>query len=197
MPAPPGSDDFVGIGGPGEGLWVIVGFGEKAVDGRLEIDDRAAALVAQQPVNRGPHEALLPTPHTDFALACAAHDLDRAQAVGGQEDNPLPPDMPPPAVPVPDDRFRAGTIGGAYVNDDPLRIPRLALGASPGQLLSGSSARFYPLASAVAGPGGCRRRRCCGNRATCPEVPPASTLAARHLTRGEPRPDGRPIRAAC
>jgi len=36
-----GSDDFVGIGGPHEGLGVIVGFLREAVDGCLEIDDRA------------------------------------------------------------------------------------------------------------------------------------------------------------
>jgi len=36
-----GSDDFAGIGGPREGLGVIVGFLREAVDGCLEIDDRA------------------------------------------------------------------------------------------------------------------------------------------------------------
>jgi hypothetical protein len=48
VPAPDGSDDFVGIGGPAEGFWIIVGLGEEAVDGGLEFDDRAeyAALEA-------------------------------------------------------------------------------------------------------------------------------------------------------
>ena len=36
-----GGDDLVGIGGPGEGLCVVVDFGEEAIDGALEIDDRA------------------------------------------------------------------------------------------------------------------------------------------------------------
>jgi hypothetical protein len=36
-----GPDDFVGVGGPSEGLWIIVGFLKEAVDGGLEIDDRA------------------------------------------------------------------------------------------------------------------------------------------------------------
>jgi hypothetical protein len=41
VPASDGSDDFIGIGGPHEGLGVIVGFLQEAVDGGLEIDDRA------------------------------------------------------------------------------------------------------------------------------------------------------------
>jgi len=48
VPASDGGDDFVGVGGPSEGLWSVVGFGEEAVDSGLEIDDRAehAALEA-------------------------------------------------------------------------------------------------------------------------------------------------------
>src|SRR5260221_6234787 len=43
-----GSDDFIGVGGPDEGLRVMVGLGDEAVDGGLEVDDRAkdAALEA-------------------------------------------------------------------------------------------------------------------------------------------------------
>ena len=41
MPTLDSGDDFVGIGGPDEGLWVIVGFPQEAVDGGLEFDDRA------------------------------------------------------------------------------------------------------------------------------------------------------------
>jgi hypothetical protein len=43
-PTSDGSDDFIGIGGPHEGLGVIVGFLEKAVDGGLQIDDRSSSL---------------------------------------------------------------------------------------------------------------------------------------------------------
>lgn len=43
MPALDGGDDFVGIGGPGEGLWLLVVLGEEAVDGGLEV---AAAFLA-------------------------------------------------------------------------------------------------------------------------------------------------------
>ena len=48
MPAFDGGDDFVGIGGPDKGLWLFVGSAQEAVDGGLEIDDRAedAALEA-------------------------------------------------------------------------------------------------------------------------------------------------------
>jgi len=36
VPALDGGDDFVGIGGPGEGLWLLVVLGEETVDGGLE-----------------------------------------------------------------------------------------------------------------------------------------------------------------
>jgi hypothetical protein len=38
VPSFDGGDDVIWIGGPGEGFGVFVGFGEKAIDGRLEID---------------------------------------------------------------------------------------------------------------------------------------------------------------
>ena len=41
VPASDGGDDLVGIGGPHEGLGVIVGLFEEAVDSGLEINDRA------------------------------------------------------------------------------------------------------------------------------------------------------------
>ena len=40
MPTFDGGDDLVGIGGPNERCGVVVGFGDEAVDGGLEIDDR-------------------------------------------------------------------------------------------------------------------------------------------------------------
>jgi hypothetical protein len=48
LPASDGGDGFVGIGGPGKGLWRLVGLGEEAMDGGLQIDDRSedAALEA-------------------------------------------------------------------------------------------------------------------------------------------------------
>ena len=40
MPAVDGGDDFVGIGGPDERLWVGILVDEEAVDGGLEADQR-------------------------------------------------------------------------------------------------------------------------------------------------------------
>jgi hypothetical protein len=39
MPTIGGGDDFVWIGGPDEGLWLLVVVGDEAIDGGLEIDD--------------------------------------------------------------------------------------------------------------------------------------------------------------
>jgi hypothetical protein len=41
MPSSDGGDDFVWIGGPGEGPGSVVSLGEEAVDGGLEVDDRS------------------------------------------------------------------------------------------------------------------------------------------------------------
>jgi hypothetical protein len=41
VPASDGGDDFVGIGGPHEGLGVVIGFLKETVDGGLEINDRS------------------------------------------------------------------------------------------------------------------------------------------------------------
>jgi hypothetical protein len=49
VPMPAGGDDLIGVGGPDEGP-VVVGLGEKALDGGLEIDERAK------------HAALQPSP---------------------------------------------------------------------------------------------------------------------------------------
>ena len=40
MPTLDGRDDPLGVGGPGEGLGMVVGVFEEAVDGSLKIDDR-------------------------------------------------------------------------------------------------------------------------------------------------------------
>lgn len=40
VPASDGGDDFIGIGGPDEGLWAFVVLGKEAVDGGLKIDER-------------------------------------------------------------------------------------------------------------------------------------------------------------
>jgi len=40
MATPDGGDDLIWIGGPSERPWIVVGLGEKAVGGGLEVDDR-------------------------------------------------------------------------------------------------------------------------------------------------------------
>jgi hypothetical protein len=50
VPAADGSDDLIGIGGPDEGLGVVIGLGEETLDGGLQIDERAE------------HAALEPSP---------------------------------------------------------------------------------------------------------------------------------------
>ena len=39
VPSFDSGDNFVGIGGPGEGFWLFIVFGDEAVDGGLEVDD--------------------------------------------------------------------------------------------------------------------------------------------------------------
>jgi hypothetical protein len=39
VPTGSGGDDLVGIGGPGEGLWLLVVIEDEAIDGGLEIDE--------------------------------------------------------------------------------------------------------------------------------------------------------------
>ena len=48
MPSVNGGDDFIWVGGPDEGLGIMVGLGDEAIDGGLEFDDRVkdAALEA-------------------------------------------------------------------------------------------------------------------------------------------------------
>ena len=58
MPASDGGDDFVGVGGPGEGFRVGVVLGEEAVDGGLEVDDGAEDAALQPPLCELGEEAL-------------------------------------------------------------------------------------------------------------------------------------------
>ena len=57
-PSVDGSDDLVGIGRPGEGLRVMVGLVEVAVDGGLEVDDRAEHTTFQPALGEGGKEGL-------------------------------------------------------------------------------------------------------------------------------------------
>ena len=57
-PAVDGGDDLVGIGGPDEGLGVMIGLVEVAVDGGLEVDDGAEDAALQSAPGELCEEAL-------------------------------------------------------------------------------------------------------------------------------------------
>ena len=52
MPTIGGGDDFVWIGGPDEGLWLLVVVGDEAIDGGLEIDDASEDAALRIPQTR-------------------------------------------------------------------------------------------------------------------------------------------------
>jgi len=58
VPALDGGDAFVGIGGPGEGLGLLVVLGEEAVDGGLEIDDGSEDTILEPAARQDGEEAL-------------------------------------------------------------------------------------------------------------------------------------------
>jgi hypothetical protein len=58
VPAFDGSDDFVGIGGPGEGLGFLVMLGKEAVDGGLEVDERMKDSALEATLRQFGEEAL-------------------------------------------------------------------------------------------------------------------------------------------
>jgi hypothetical protein len=47
VPTGSGGDDFVGIGGPGEGLWLLVVIEDEAIDGGLPPYGRIVAKIKQ------------------------------------------------------------------------------------------------------------------------------------------------------
>ena len=49
VPSFHGSNDLVWIGGPGKGFGVFVGFGDEAIDGGLEIDERVEDATFELP----------------------------------------------------------------------------------------------------------------------------------------------------
>jgi hypothetical protein len=50
MPTIGGGDDFIWIGGPDEGLWLLVVVGDEAIDGGLEIDDAFEDAALEAPL---------------------------------------------------------------------------------------------------------------------------------------------------
>ena len=58
MPAFDGGDDLVGIGGPGEGLGLLVVLSKEAVDGGLEVDERMKDPALEATLRQFGEEAL-------------------------------------------------------------------------------------------------------------------------------------------
>ena len=85
---------------------------------------RRAGLVAQQPVDAFPHEALLPAPHDGLGAPGAAHNCAGAQAVGRQQKNFRPPDVLLRAVPVGHTARSRARSEAVTVTMIPLRMPQ-------------------------------------------------------------------------
>ena len=94
VPTFDGSDDFIGIGGPHEGLGVIVGFLQEAVDGGLEIDNRAEDPAFEAAPGQLGEEA-----------------LDRVEP-GGRGRGEMEDEPRMPAEPGANPRFREGRLLG-------------------------------------------------------------------------------------
>src|SRR5271170_3291854 len=58
MPSPDGGDDFVWIGGPGEGLRFLIVLFEEAVDRGLQVGDRSKDAALEPALREGREEAL-------------------------------------------------------------------------------------------------------------------------------------------
>jgi len=58
MPTIGGGDDFVWIGGPDQGLWLLVVVGDEAIDGGLEIDDASEDAALEAPLGEDGEETL-------------------------------------------------------------------------------------------------------------------------------------------
>lgn len=82
-------------------------------------DARRAGLVAQQAIDAGPHEPLLPAPDGGLGHPRLAHDLGRAEPFGGQQHDPGAPDVLLRAVAVADDGEQSLTVDGGDVQADP------------------------------------------------------------------------------
>ena len=81
-------------------------------------------LVTQQARDTLGHKPLLPAPDGSFAGTAAQHNRRRAVAVGGQQNDPRPPDMFLQAVPVRHHRFQFRPVLGSNSNCDPIAHPQ-------------------------------------------------------------------------
>ena len=83
-------------------------------------------LVAQETVAPFLGEALLPAPDAGLRLARPAHDRDRPEAVGAQQNDLGPPDVLLGRVAVPVERLQAAAVGGRDVRKFRCACTRLA-----------------------------------------------------------------------
>ena len=58
MPTFGSGDDFVWIGGPDEGLWLLIMVGDEAVDGGLQVDDALEDAALETTLGEDGEEAL-------------------------------------------------------------------------------------------------------------------------------------------
>jgi len=90
----------------------LIGQGHDTIDGRSlqRRDARGPGLVAGEPRDPLPHEALLPAPHHGLALANGTHHCSGALAVASQNHDPRPPYVLLWTIAIPDDRLQAHPI---------------------------------------------------------------------------------------
>jgi hypothetical protein len=102
--------------------WIGTGQGHDPIDDRLgqRRDARRPGLVAQQALDPGLHEALLPAPDHGLALAGLLHDRRRPEAIGGEQHDPAAPGMLLRAIALRCHRCQADAVGGVDCDDDPL-----------------------------------------------------------------------------
>lgn len=104
---------------------------------------RQPQLIAQQAFDPGLHEPRLPAPDGGLADAGGAHNLNRAEAIGGGQNDPRAPDVLLRAVAVIDHRLQALAIGRAQVDGDAAAHPAAphdpALRGNPARTLMSAS----------------------------------------------------------
>jgi hypothetical protein len=99
-------------------------FGKRQIDdafddfGRQRGLARRTRLVAQQTIDALAHEALLPTPDNRLRQSRPLHDLCRAAAIGGGENDPGPGCVLLRTVAIPNDPIETSSILGRDFDDD-------------------------------------------------------------------------------
>ena len=101
--------DRLWLGGADEWLGCLVVLGEVAIDRGLQVDKSRSRSTPRCRRRRG---SLAKKPSdAGLGFAGAAHDLDRPQALGPEQDDLGPPDVFLQTVPIGRDRRQTRTIG--------------------------------------------------------------------------------------